>query len=51
MGKMTKEEILEEIDIRLRQQRQIKSEIEELRQKYDQLNSSGTVEGRNKSDQ
>ena len=47
---MNKEEILNEIEIRLRQQRQIKSEIEELRKKYEQLNSSGTVEGRNKSD-
>jgi len=49
MGKMNKEEILEEIKIRLVQQRQIKIEIEELRKKYEQLDSSGTVEGRNKS--
>ncbi len=47
---MDKEEILSEINIRLRQQRQIKWEIEELRQKYDKLNSSGTVDGHNKSD-
>jgi len=46
---MNKEEILEEIKIRLVQQRQIKIEIEELRKKYEQLDSSGTVEGRNKS--
>jgi len=47
---MDKKEIEEEINIRIRQQKQIKSEIEELRKKYEQLNSSGTVEGRNKSD-
>lgn len=47
---MTKNEILSEINIRLRQQRQIKSEIEELQKKYEQHDSSGTVEGRNKSD-
>lgn len=47
---MDKKEILNEIEIRLRQQRQIKWEIEELQSKYEQLNSSGTVEERNKSD-
>jgi len=47
---MDKEEILNEINIRLRQQRQIKWEIEELQKKYEQANSSGTVDGRNKSD-
>lgn len=47
---MTKEEIISELDIRLKQRRQIQSEIEELQRKYDELNSSGTVDGRNKSD-
>ncbi len=46
---MDKKEILEEIQTRLRQQRQIKLEIEELQRKHDELNSGGTMEGRNKS--
>ena len=47
---MDKERILEEITIRLKQQRQINKEIEELQKQYEQQQSdSGTVEGRNKS--